>query len=240
MCLWCDLIPKERTLAEPCVFCGGCSQLLPSVLVIAQVSSLLHNVPRCNAGHVSIQQCRSLAVKLILAKLQDTSSFPCHTPVLAQFKPFHNTNCQPHLSWWYVCTLFTYLSMLTFSVIAPPYPRSLQSITTRMCTMHTGSVCSKRSPQRSHKAFRGAPAGCRYMRTLKCLLCCLYFRSYISCVEPEQPCTLSAYDMALAEGSYHFLLHTSACSTAVPSVSTTACSLLQSVPCLLVVLYQLN
>ncbi len=61
-----------------------------------------------------------------------------------------------------------------------------------------------------------------------CVLCCLYCRSYIFSVTSEKPCILIACEKALAEGSYHFLLHTSASSTAVPRFSTTACSLLRS------------
>lgn len=61
------------------------------------------------------------------------------------------------------------------------------------------------------------------MKTLMCLLCCLYCR-----VIPQKPCILTAHEMALVEGFYHFLMHTSASSTALPSVSTAACSLLRS------------
>ena len=101
---------------------------------------------------ITLQPSRTLAVELHLAAFQDTSSSPCHIPVLAPSKPFLNTNCQPHLSWWYVWTFSIGLSKLTSSVFGP-LPSKPSAYDGIHWTVHTGSICSKRDPQRSHKAF---------------------------------------------------------------------------------------
>ncbi len=61
-----------------------------------------------------------------------------------------------------------------------------------------------------------------------CMFSCLYCCSCFFCDSSERPCILTACEAALAAEVYHFRLHTSASSAAVPSVSTMACSLSRS------------